>query len=98
MPQPTSSRPSRIERGSGLRPDQPKRSLATSRHVSIERLENGRFSPSSIAGSVRRRSSTGSMPSETASSSIAHSIAKTPLDSPGPRMKVGVEMSSGTTR
>jgi hypothetical protein len=38
------------------------------------------------------------MPSSTASSSSAHSSAKMPLASPGPRMKVGVLLSSGARR
>jgi hypothetical protein len=63
-----------------------------------ERLEKGLFSPSSIAGSLRRRSSIGSMPSAYESSSIAHSRAKIPLASPGPRIWLGVPMSSGRSR
>ena len=39
------------------------------------------------------RSSIGSMPSAAASSSIAHSSAKVPTDSPGARMNVLASMS-----
>ena len=49
-------------------------------------VENGKFFDSSCSGSLRRRRSTGSMFSATASSSTADSSAKIPLASPGARM------------
>ena len=52
----------------------------------VARLEKGSFWNSSCCGSLRSLSSTGSMRKAIASSSIAHSSAKTPLDSPGARM------------
>ena len=64
MPQPISWSPSRIEPGSHVRPDQPKRSAARRRHSVNGREENGRPVIGSTAGSLRSRSSTGSMPSE----------------------------------
>ena len=51
----------------------------------------------SFSGSLRMRSSIGSMPSCSASSSIAHSSAKVPTDSPGARMKVLASMSMSAT-
>ena len=47
----------------------------------------------SWSGSLRRRSSMGSMPRVPASSSTADSSAKVPTDSPGARMKVFATMS-----
>src|SRR5829696_10461581 len=52
MPQPRSHRPSRIERGSGLRRLQPNRSHAARYDSRVERLENGSFLNSSSFGSL----------------------------------------------
>ena len=84
-----SVRPSRfIEPTRGLRFDQPNFSAPVDRHSFRCREENGIFNPSSIFGSLMRRSSTGSMPSFSASSSIADSVAHRPGTAPGPRMEV----------
>ena len=56
------------------------------------RDENGSLFDSSCWGSLRRRSSIGSILSATANSSIADSIANSPGTAPGPRMYVGVPM------
>ena len=75
QPQPTSQSPSRIEPGRGSRSFQPKRLAAASKQRISERLVNGRPLIGSFVVSLIRRSSIGSMPSLTASSSIALSSA-----------------------
>ena len=81
MPCPMRYRPSRIERGSGVRLSQPKRAAPFVRHSRRARVEKGRPLYGSVSVSLRRRSSTGSMPVAYASSSMAHSSAKWPCAS-----------------
>ena len=90
IPQPSVS-PSRfIEPISGLRFAQPNFSAPVVRHSFKCREEKGMPSPSSICGSLSRRSWTGSILSAMASSSIADSVANRPGTAPGPRIGVGV--------
>jgi hypothetical protein len=90
MPCPIKWRPSRIERGSGVRFSQPKRAAPSVRHWRMARVENGRPLNGSIAVSFSSLSATGSTPVLYASSSIALSSAKCPSASCGERMAVGV--------
>jgi len=62
------------------------------------RLENGWPVSGWTAGSLRIRSSTGSMRQACASSSMADSSANIPGHSPGARIQDGVGTSSRTTR
>ena len=64
----------------------PNRSAPRRRHSTSPRVENGSPDSGCTVGSLRTRSSMGSMPSATASSSIAHSSPKLPGASPGARM------------
>ena len=93
-PWPTSSRPSRT----GTRSHQPNRSAPSRRHATRLRLENSSPVSGSRSGSLRIRSSTGSTPTCSASSSRAHSSAKNPGASPGARQKPGEGTSRRTTQ
>lgn len=62
------------------------------------RLLNGSPDTGPTLGSLRRRSSIGSIPHRSASSSSADSSANEPGASPGARIQVGVGTSSRTTR
>src|SRR5260221_391032 len=73
----------------GSRFDQPNFSVPRAKHSFRCREENGIFNPSSIFGSLARRSCTGSIRSFSASSSIADSVAHSPGTAPGPRIAVG---------
>ena len=96
-PMPTSHRPSRIERGSGVRSDQPNRSAPTANASRSIRCENRLPLRGSVSGSLRIRSSIGSMPSSWASSSIADSRTNVPIASPGARSQLFGSRSSSTT-
>ena len=95
---PTSQRPSRRAPGVGSRSAQPKRSAPSRRHATRLRELNGMPFSGSSAGSLAIRSSIGSMPQATASSSIADSSANMPGHSPGARIHDGVGTSSATSR
>ncbi len=97
IPVPSSQSPSRLERGAGSRSLQPNRSAPSRRHSSNPSLDQG-FPWGSVGARSRRRSSTGSMPSSWASSSMAVSSVKTPSVSPGPRVNVGVIVLPATSR
>ena len=60
------------------------------------REEKGSPEVGSFSGSLRRRSSIGSIASSIASSSIADSSADVPTDSPGARMNVLASMFMAT--
>ena len=89
MPVPISQSPSRVLRGLGSRPAQPKRSEPSRRHSGSPSLDHA-FPRGSTGVWLRSRSSTGSIPSSYARSSIATSSIATPSASPGPRVNVGV--------
>ena len=78
MPWPTSQPPSRCAPTAGTRRSQPKRSAPASMQANRFREENGMSFSGSRAGSLTRRSSTGSIPNSTANSSIADSSANIP--------------------
>ena len=73
-------------RGSVGRDAHPNRSAPRRRHATRLREENGSPDSGCTSGSLRTRSSIGSMSSATASSSTAHSSPKLPGASPGARM------------
>ena len=97
-PVPTSHSPSRVAPGSGLRSLHPKRSAPSRRHATRLREVNGLPDSGSTSGSLRIRSSIGSMPHAVASSSIADSSAYMPGHSPGARIHDGVGTSSAASR
>ena len=76
--------------GSGVRLLQPNSSAPRAKHSVSLRLLHARLPTGSRAGSFFARNATGSMPSATASSSIAHSKPKNPGASAGARWKPGV--------
>ena len=92
QPVPTSHSPSRLTPARGSRSAQPNRAAPCRHAVTICRDENGTPLSGSFSGSLRIRSSTGSIPSSTASSSTATSSAKVPTASPGARMNVFASM------
>jgi hypothetical protein len=94
VPRPTSQSPSVCPRGE--RCAQPNRAAPIWKHSSRCLLDHCRSLPGGAAELFRMRSSIGSMPSSTASSSIALSNAKDPGASPGARMNVVGGMCSGT--
>lgn len=98
MPVPISQCPARRTPGRGSLPSQPKRAAPRSQHSRRPLLDQGRPEEGLTSAWLRRRSSTGSLPSSWASSSIAHSSASMPLASPGARMKVGVIVLARTIR
>ena len=95
---PTSQAPSRRAPGVGSRPAQPKRSAPSRRQATRLRELNGTWLSGSTSGSLRTRSSTGSIPEAIASSSIAHSRAYMPGVSPGARIHEGVGTSRRASR
>ena len=66
---------------------QPNRSAPVLSAARSVREEKGIFFSGSCSGSLIRRSSIGSIPSFSASSSIAHSSATSPTASPGARIE-----------
>ena len=83
---PISLRPSRSCPGTALRRSQPKRRAPSRRQPTRLRLAKGTPRSGSRAGSLRIRSSIGSRPSCSASSSMPHSKAISPGASPGARI------------
>ena len=99
MPMPINQWPSRTLAGVGLRCDQPKRCAPLRRHAMKGRVENGRCGCSgSTWVSLTMRSCTGSMPTRSASSSMATSSAIIPGASPGARMALPSARSSTASR
>lgn len=98
VPVPSSQRPSRRTPGRGSRSAQPNLRAPSSKQASRLRPANGRPETGPAVGSLRARSSIGSMPHRSASSSSADSTAKEPGASPGARIQVGVGTSSRTRR
>ena len=94
QPQPIAQSPSRIDPGRGSRRAQPNAVDAVSKHCISERLEYGAPVTGLFIVSLRRRSSTGSIASATASSSTALSRANMYGTSGGERMKPGVARSA----
>src|SRR6185312_13052498 len=88
-PQPSTRSPRRIEPTAGVRFDHPNFSEPTCRHSFKCRDENGFPLLSSVNVSFFSRSSTGSILSLIASSSIADSTANRPGTAPGPRIGHG---------
>ncbi len=98
VPVPSSQRPSRRTPGRGSRSAQPNRRAPSRKQAARLRPANGRPDTGPLSGSLRSRSSTGSIPHFSASSSSAASSANDPGASPGARMNVGVGTSSRTRR
>lgn len=98
VPVPTSHRPSRRTPGRGSRASQPKRRAPSWKQAATLRPANGSPLTGPVSGSLRSRSSIGSTPHFSASSSRAHSSANDPGASPGARIHVGDGTSSRTTR
>ena len=88
-PSPSTVSPRRIEPTSSFRPDHPNFSAPTCKHSFRCRDENGFPLLSSVSVSFFSRSSTGSIFSFHASSSIADSTANNPGTAPGPRIGHG---------
>ena len=97
-PMPTSQRPSLVWPGLATRASQPKRRAPSRRQGIRFRVEYGTCFSGSCAGSLRMRSSIGSRPTASASSSIAHSSASRPTASPGARMAEATGMSRAARR
>ena len=98
VPVPSSQRPSRRRPGRGSRSAQPNLPAPSRKQASRLRLLNGSPDTGPSSGSLRTRSSIGSRPHFSASSSSADSSANDPGASPGARIQVGVGTSSRTTR
>ena len=98
MPVPSSQRPSRRRPGRGSRSAQPNLRAPSRKQASRLRPLNGSPETGPTSGSLRARSSIGSRPHFSASSSSADSSANDPGASPGARIQVGVGTSSRTTR
>lgn len=97
-PVPSSHGPSSRAAGLGSRSYQPNRRAPSFRQAARLRLLNGRPLSGSANGSLRRRSSTGSIPRTQASSSMADSRAYIPGASPGARIQEGLGTSRALTR
>ncbi|CAM5580101.1 hypothetical protein SCYAM73S_08154 [Streptomyces cyaneofuscatus] len=97
VPVPSSQRPSRRIPGRGSRSAQPNLRAPSRRQAARLWVLKGRPETGPTSGSLRRRSSTGSRPARSASSSRADSIANDPGASPGARIQVGDGTSSRTT-
>ncbi|SCE60436.1 hypothetical protein GA0115253_108463 [Streptomyces sp. Termitarium-T10T-6] len=97
VPVPSSQRPSRRTPGRGSRSAQPNLRAPSRKQAARLLPANGSPETGPTSGSLRRRSSIGSMPPRSASSSRAASIAKDPGASPGARIQVGDGTSSRTT-
>ncbi|CAM5735299.1 hypothetical protein SAFG77S_08334 [Streptomyces afghaniensis] len=98
VPVPSSQRPSRRTPGRGSRSAQPNLRAPSRKQAIRLRLLNGSPDTGPTAGSLSTRSSIGSMPHRSASSSSAASRANEPGASPGARIQVGVGTSSRTIR
>ncbi len=97
-PVPIHQSPSSVARASRGRAHQPKRSAPRWRHSTSRRLLKGFPVSGSTSGSLRSRSSIGSTPAASASSSIATSSANMPGISPGARIHEGTATSRPATR
>jgi hypothetical protein len=86
VPVPISQRPSRRTPGLGSRSPQPNRRAPSRKQAITLRLPKGSPDTGPRSGSLRMRSSIGSMPVFSASSSMADSSANAPGVSPGDRM------------